>query len=87
MVLEARLAKLRARLAHSPARVLVRFDHVAGQTRITASRNARGLIAQLLQVRNCSIHESVYSRRTESFAPAIKRYRFARGVFDSLGIG
>jgi hypothetical protein len=50
-VLEARLAKRRARLAHSPARVLVRFDHVAGQTRITASRNARGLIAQLLQVR------------------------------------
>ncbi len=29
MVLEARLAKLRARLAHSPAPVLVRLDHVA----------------------------------------------------------
>jgi hypothetical protein len=29
MVLEARLAKLRARLAHSPALVLVRLDHVA----------------------------------------------------------
>jgi hypothetical protein len=29
MVLEARLAKLRARLPHSPALVLVRLDHVA----------------------------------------------------------
>jgi hypothetical protein len=28
MVLEAPLAKLRARLAHSPARVLVRLDYV-----------------------------------------------------------
>jgi len=29
MVLEARLAKLRARLAHSPVLVLVRLDYVA----------------------------------------------------------
>jgi len=29
MVLEARLAKLRARLAHSPVVVLVRLDYVA----------------------------------------------------------
>jgi hypothetical protein len=31
MVLEARLAKLRAWLAHSPALVLVRLDHVASR--------------------------------------------------------